>query len=149
MIMRSLIFILSFLSLYSCSQGPKTNAGFKIFLAGNLLEQSSGGAYISAFERTTSKSDIYKLDSSGSAIIPYGTYDLQAVAFEGPSDRMGTILCSSLSNTKLSTEELTITMDLSSNECAQTKYLTTILTIKNGVSARWGFDLYDASHWGP
>ena len=138
------------LSMGSCSKGPETKSGFKILVGGNLAAlSSSGGAYISAFNQRTNTSEIYKLDTTDSALIPFGSYDLQAIGFEGPGDRTGPILCSSLSNINLSTEEITITMNVSQSECAQSKYHNTILTIKNGVSSRWNFDLYGAAHWGP
>ena len=139
-----LIFILS-----ACSKGPSSRSHFQLVLS-NLANNLdvSGGAYVETFELTSKKINLLKLDSSNTTEILHGIYDLVLVAFSGPSEAEGTIICGFASNVRLDRDESVINVTLNSENCSSAIYSRAILSIKKGKSSFWNKDYWNQSYWG-
>lgn len=146
--MKKFLILIIILSLSSCSPKGKSKGTFKITL-GNLALTSNGGSYINFIDLRTSSNKIVKLDADNNAIVPSSLYQLIAVSFSGPDANSGPMLCGSVASADLSSPEVTITLNVSANECLLPLYASTILELKKGITSKWDNDLFDLSHWGP
>lgn len=146
--MTKIALILLFTSLlFSCSHKQKSKGAFKLFV-GDLTTPLDGGAFVAASEITTNINTLYKLDSTQSILIPYGTYKLILVTFLGPLANSGTMMCGSLENATFNAQDTLLEISISSNECSLPKYSTTILSLKKDIVSIWESDRWDLSNWG-
>lgn len=146
--MKKIVTLLLFTSFaFSCSIKPKSQSAFKLFI-GALEAPVDGGAYVETFNTVTSKTILYKLDSTNSVSIPYGIYNLTIVIFAGPQPNSGEMMCGNLTNSNFDSENITVTLNISANECSLAKYATTILSLKKDIVPNWETDRWDLSHWG-
>ena len=147
--MKNLLNILFILILTACSKEASTHSSFQLFL-GSMTNQVStiGGSYVEIFDRKSNKINLIKLDSNNSTDIPYGDYDLVIVAFSGPNDREGVVLCGLKKAVKVDGTELSINVSMNPANCAQDAYTRAILEINKGTKAIWNKSFWDRSYWG-
>lgn len=143
-----MIFICALLILSSCSQKQQSKSSFKILLGKTVTATLSGGAYVNTIDKAIAKNNIIKLDTDNSALIPYGTFDLLFVTFDGPEVNTGIMRCGSVLGRTFSVSTDTVTVTISENECANPLYSSTILELKKGTTAKWNYDRFDLSNWG-
>lgn len=134
----------------SCSTRPKTTGSFRLVMGNQaLVAQTAGGAYVQAIDVSTGKEAIYIIDSSNTATIPYGTYNLLFVTFAGPDKNSGTMMCGGLNNTLFNSPEVTLTISIGTTDCSSSIYTKIILNLKQGIIPKWNLDIWDLSQWGP
>lgn len=141
--------ILSMLIFFnSCSQKQNSKSHFK-FTLGNMALATNSSAFINALDLINPKPNIIKLDSTNSANINLGIYQLLLVTFDGPEAKTGEMRCGSIDKAVINSSESTFNITVSKVECALPKYASTILELKTGVVSKWDLDHFDRSFWGP
>lgn len=138
-----------FLSLVSCSQKKSgTKSSFKIVLGASALSvPMTGGAFVETENLTSNIKNIVKLDAENSAFIPNGSYNLQFIAFTGPSEKSGIMYCGIVNNASLLTASATIAVTLTQASCSDAIYTE----FKNKLlgNSNWDSATFDNSKWGP
>lgn len=144
---KNIIFAL--LILFSaCSQKQKSKNHFKLTL-GNMALATNASTFVNAVEVTSKKFNIIKLDSTNSANINFGTYQLVLVTFEGPEANSGEMRCGSVDTAIINSPESTFNITVTKVECELPKYADTIIELKKGIVSKWDTDQFDRSFWGP
>ena len=142
----TVLLILSFFS-FSCSNKQKSRSSFRL-LIGSLTASIDGGAFVGVTEINTNINTLYKLDSTQSILIPYGTYNLLFITFSGPLANTGEVMCGALENTTFNSQDISLNININANECTLPKYSTIILSLKQNIVSIWGTDKWDLSQWG-
>lgn len=146
---KAKLFIPLFLLLLSCSQKSVSNSSFKLVVG--RASQSvllSGGSYVEIEDLNSKVKNLIKLDSENSAIIPYATYNMLFVAFQGPLAGEGNVYCGAVTNVTLSSSAATIAVNINEANCSSSQYQTLIEKLKNNQNSNWDQAKFDQGKWG-
>lgn len=141
------ILVIFILTIVGCSKKSTTKSNFKLIL-GNTLA-NSGGSFVNVTESLTNTSLIFTLDANNSAIINQGKYSIEAIVFTGPEFKSGLAKCGFTEAVNLNSAESSVTINLNSNECSNSRYNNFFLKLKSSTTSKWDVDQWDRSHWGP
>lgn len=141
----ALIIVILFIA--GCSQKPATKSGLKLML-GHMLA-NSGGSFVNVTDPLKNTNTIFTLDANNTAVIEQGKYTIEAIVFEGPEFKSGVAKCGFTEDVNLNAIEANVIINLSSNECLNSRYDNFFLKLKSTTISKWNLDLWNRSHWGP
>ena len=146
------------LALFGCGSKPVSKTDFSYSLSGIVNgTPMAGGIYLWAqkVDETGAVTETFIVDLSAddSADIPFGTWDIYIVAYEGPTLWSGNNYCGDVTSILLDTDEKSLQMDLSQSNCSTLPIFNEMLAAKAATIgptiALWDSAQWDSSNWGP
>lgn len=147
------------LTVSSCGQKGAAKTDFKLSLGGVVTgTPMAGGIYLWAVEvdeatGTEMQTLMFDLDAADSAVIPFGTWKLYLVGYEGPSAWSGNNYCGNIPNTILENPEQTVSISISQAECGVLPIYADMINAKAAslgpAVATWDVSTWDNAVWGP
>jgi hypothetical protein len=143
-----LIFCFLLCLTWGCSQGQQTQSNFVISMAAMGSEMSFNGGILLRLINTTNGTVIqHELKSSKTVTIPYGTWTMHLVGFEG-SNWTGPHKCGGLNNVVLSQPEQTLNIVVTTANCSNQPYPEMIKSKESITIGIWDSSKWDEAKWG-
>jgi hypothetical protein len=124
------VLLFSIFLLQSCTKKITSQHGFKFTIASKIAGVNLlGGSFIKAVSADSNV--LVQLDATNSATFESKKWELQAIAFEGPTFMSGKKYCGVLADVNLSGAEQSIQMNISEANCMTEPFISLVTEINN------------------